>query len=97
MPIYTYQCTSCGIQFEKMQKFADKPLTRCPECRTGRVRRVVGPPAIVFKGSGWYTTDHRSSSSGGRSGSKPASTDKDKSESKPESKPEAKPAAGSDD
>jgi len=51
------------VQFEKIQKFADKPLTRCPECRTGRVKRLLQPPAIVFKGSGWYVTDHRSPNS----------------------------------
>ena len=62
MPVYAYRCLSCGVQFEKTQKFQDKPLTRCPECRTGTVRRILQPPAIVFKGSGWYATDHRSPS-----------------------------------
>jgi putative FmdB family regulatory protein len=62
MPTYTYQCQTCGVQFDKIQKFDDKPLTRCPECRKGKVRRVVQASAIVFKGSGWYKTDHRSSS-----------------------------------
>lgn len=62
MPTYTYRCQSCGVQFEKVQKFEDKPLTRCPECRKGAVKRVFQPAAIVFKGSGWYATDHRSAS-----------------------------------
>ncbi|MCC6188689.1 MAG: zinc ribbon domain-containing protein [Anaerolineales bacterium] len=62
MPTYAYQCQSCGVQFERVQKFTDKPLTRCPECRKGRVHRVVQPAAIVFKGSGWYSTDSRSAS-----------------------------------
>jgi putative FmdB family regulatory protein len=62
MPVYAYRCQSCGVQFERQQKFSDKPLTRCPECRTGTVRRILQPPAIVFKGSGWYATDHRSPS-----------------------------------
>ena len=62
MPTYTYRCQNCGVEFDKVQKFADKPLTRCPECRTGSVRRIPQPPAIVFKGSGWYATDHRSPS-----------------------------------
>jgi putative FmdB family regulatory protein len=62
MPIYTYSCQSCGVTFDRFQKFSDKPLSRCPECRTGRVKRVLTPPAIVFKGSGWYATDHRSAS-----------------------------------
>ena len=62
MPTYTYRCSNCGVQFDKVQKFADKPLTRCPECRTGSLRRIPQPPSIVFKGSGWYATDHRSPS-----------------------------------
>jgi putative FmdB family regulatory protein len=62
MPVYAYRCQSCGIQFERQQKFDEKPLTRCPECRKGTVRRILQPPAIVFKGSGWYATDHRSPS-----------------------------------
>jgi putative FmdB family regulatory protein len=62
MPVYAYRCQSCGIQFERQQKFEDKPLTRCPECRKGTVRRILQPPSIVFKGSGWYATDHRSPS-----------------------------------
>ena len=62
MPTYTYRCQNCGVQFDKVQKFTDKPLTRCPECRTGSVRRILQSPAIVFKGSGWYATDHRSPS-----------------------------------
>ena len=62
MPVYTYRCQSCGVEFEQMQTFSDKPLKRCPECRAGTVRRVTQLPAIVFKGSGWYFTDHRSPS-----------------------------------
>jgi putative FmdB family regulatory protein len=62
MPVYAYRCQSCGVQFERQQKFDDKPLTRCPECRKGTVSRILQPPAIVFKGSGWYATDHRSPS-----------------------------------
>ena len=62
MPTYAYRCESCGVQFEKVQKFNDKPLTRCPECRKGAVKRIFQPAAIVFKGSGWYATDHRSAS-----------------------------------
>lgn len=63
MPIYTYRCQNCRAAFEKTQTFFDKPLTRCPECRMSTMRRIPQLPAIVFKGSGWYSTDHRSSSS----------------------------------
>ncbi len=62
MPVYAYRCQSCGVVFERQQRFDEKPLTRCPECRKGTVRRILQPPAIVFKGSGWYATDHRSPS-----------------------------------
>src|SRR3989338_1632027 len=62
MPTYMYKCDNCGMQFEKFQKFSDKALKRCPECNKGAVRRVIEPSAIVFKGSGWYATDHRSAS-----------------------------------
>jgi putative FmdB family regulatory protein len=62
MPTYTYKCDSCGVVFDKFQKFSDKSLTRCPECSKGKVKRVLQPAAIVFKGSGWYATDNRSPS-----------------------------------
>jgi putative FmdB family regulatory protein len=62
MPIYSYQCDKCGTRFDRLQKFTDKPLTRCPECR-GPVRRLIQPAGIVFKGSGWYITDSKKSSS----------------------------------
>lgn len=68
MPIYTYRCESCGVQFERNQKFSDTPLTRCPECGKKSLRKVYLPVGIVFKGSGFYSTDHRSPSGGGRAG-----------------------------
>lgn len=75
MPIYTYQCDNCGVRFERTQRFSDAPLTKCPECRKNRLRKLLTSPGIVFKGSGWYATDHRSPSGQGnsaRSGDKPA-------------------------
>jgi len=65
MPTYAYRCQNCGSEFEKVQKFADKPVTKCPVCGNGPVRRLLQPAAIVFKGSGWYATDHRSPSGNG--------------------------------
>ncbi len=62
MPIYTYRCENCGVQFEKTQKFSDAPLTRCPECNKKSLRKVYTPVGIVFKGSGFYATDNRSPS-----------------------------------
>ena len=62
MPIYVYQCDSCGVTFERHQSFSNAQLTRCPEC-DGRVHRVIQPVGIVFKGSGFYITDNRAKSS----------------------------------
>lgn len=64
MPIYTYRCENCGFQFDKSQKFTDEPLTKCPECGKKVLHKVYTPVGIVFKGSGFYATDHRSPSGG---------------------------------
>lgn len=57
MPIYEYECQSCDERFELMQKFSDKPVKKCPKCG-GAVHKVLSPPALLFKGSGWYVTDY---------------------------------------
>ena len=62
MPVYTYRCDSCGVQFERHQSFNDAPLKTCPECRKKSLRKVITPTKIVFKGSGFYATDHKSPS-----------------------------------
>lgn len=61
MPVYTYQCEECGVRFDVRQRFTEGPVTECPECG-GAVHRVPQPVGIVFKGSGWYATDHKGSS-----------------------------------
>jgi len=62
MPTYEYECLRCGHVFERFQKMTDEPLKRCPKCR-GKIRRRIGAGAgIIFKGSGFYTTDYRSDS-----------------------------------
>jgi putative FmdB family regulatory protein len=83
MPIYEYACTACGERTEARQSFADPPLTVCPICG-GSLRKLYSPVGIVFKGSGFYSTDakKRASSSSSSSDSKPK---KDKSETKTES------------
>ena len=58
MPTYHYRCSECGHAFDFFQKFAEDPLTECPECG-GPIRRIPQPVGIVFKGSGWYVTDSR--------------------------------------
>jgi len=62
MPVYTYRCDSCGVQFERHQSFHDSPLKTCPDCRKKSLKRVITPTRIIFKGSGFYATDHKSPS-----------------------------------
>jgi putative FmdB family regulatory protein len=64
MPVYTYRCENCGVQFERQQSFTDEPLKVCPECRKKTLKKVISPVRIVFKGSGFYSTDHKSPSGG---------------------------------
>ncbi len=61
MPIYEYECESCKHCFEKRQGFHDEPAAQCPQCQ-GQARRVIRSVPIIFKGSGFYVTDHRGSS-----------------------------------
>lgn len=100
MPIYTYRCENCGVQFDQNQKFSDPPLTRCPECGKKSLRKVYTPVGIVFKGSGFYATDHRSPSgqrsSAGHGGDGASAKGEEKS-SKPESSTPAKDSVKSDD
>jgi putative FmdB family regulatory protein len=63
MPIYLYQCDTCGVRFERLQRMRDEPLTQCPECDEGHVHRIIQPVGIIFKGSGFYITDNRQVSS----------------------------------
>jgi len=91
MPIYTYRCENCGVQFERRQRFSDAPLKQCPECSKNALRKVYLPVGIVFKGSGFYSTDHRSPSGASAAKSKEKSsesntTSEQKSTEKKESK-----------
>jgi putative FmdB family regulatory protein len=61
MPIYEYQCDSCGRRFEVMQRMTEPPLATCEQCR-GHVRRLISQTSFVLKGSGWYVTDYPSES-----------------------------------
>ena len=76
MPIYVYQCDTCGLAFERKQRMNEAPLVDCPEC-DGHVRRVIQPVGIVFKGSGFYVTDNRSRSSTALPGKKETGSSKD--------------------
>jgi putative FmdB family regulatory protein len=91
MPIYTYRCANCGVQFDRTQKFTDNPLTLCPECGKKTLLKVYTPVGIVFKGSGFYATDHHSASGQSwASGAKSTDPVEAKNESKEESKNESK-------
>jgi len=80
MPVYAYRCESCGVHFDRQQSFNDPPLKRCPECNKNSLRKVIGPVGVVFKGSGFYATDNRSTS--GLATPKSENNEKDKTETK---------------
>jgi putative FmdB family regulatory protein len=61
MPTYQYACPDCGLEFERIQKFIDDPIRKCPKCGKRHVYRVVSKVAVTFKGSGWYVTDSKKS------------------------------------
>lgn len=89
MPLYDYRCHKCDETFEVLQKFSDEPLQVHEGCG-GQLERLISPPALQFKGTGWYVTDY---AKGGKS---PSTTSNGHSESKKtESKPESKPASSS--
>jgi putative FmdB family regulatory protein len=69
MPLYEYECDSCGARFERIQKFSDPPVTVCPTCG-GAVRKLLSSPAIQFKGSGFYITDYARSGQSEKSATK---------------------------
>jgi putative FmdB family regulatory protein len=75
MPLYEYQCKKCKHRFEKIQKFSDRPVKKCPECG-GAVEKLLSQSAVQFKGSGWYVTDYaRKGASSGSGDSASASGD----------------------
>ena len=63
MPIYVYRCADCDAETEKRQGFSDAPLTTCEACGGG-LRRVLQPAGVIFKGSGFYSTDYRNGAKG---------------------------------
>jgi putative FmdB family regulatory protein len=88
VPLYEYECEKCGKHFERIEKVDGPHLKKCPSCG-GRVERLISPPAIQFKGSGWYVTDYARASSRGAEKTD-ASGAAEKSETKAESKTESK-------
>lgn len=97
MPTYSYACTACEHRFDTKQSFTDPSLTDCPEC-TGRLRKLFAPVGVVFKGSGFYRTDSRStppSESGSADKPKPDAKPDGKADTKSDSKADAKSGSGS--
>jgi putative FmdB family regulatory protein len=101
MPLYEYECKKCGHRFEKILKFSDKPMKKCPDCG-GAVEQLISAPTVQFKGAGWYVTDYAkkgasssSKSSEGDGGSKDSKESKDSKDSKDskETKKDDKPKA----
>ena len=104
MPIYEYECPTCG-RFEVIQKFSDKPLKQCPNCKekgkNNPVQKAVSASAFHLKGSGWYKTDYTSNSSSGAKSkgktvsSESSSTSSSESSSDTSTKTPAKKGCGS--
>ena len=93
MPLYEYECKKCRHRFEKIQKFSDPHVKRCPECG-GSIEQVISAPAVQFKGSGWYVTDYAkkspaASSSSNSSNGDSSSKKEDKSKSEDSAKSES--------
>jgi putative FmdB family regulatory protein len=87
MPLYEYECFLCRKRFERIQRVSDDQVSECPSCG-GAVRRILGVPALQFKGSGWYVTDY-----GKGNGSKAGkSEEKEEKKETPTASSEAKPA-----
>lgn len=95
MPLYTYRCNEKDHEFQVRQRMMDDPLTECPVCG-GPVRRVVSTVGVVFKGSGFYVTDNRSSSVNGRSGKSSKSKESKETAGSSESTSSSTATSGSD-
>ncbi|BBA97832.1 hypothetical protein RVR_3766 [Actinacidiphila reveromycinica] len=94
MPTYQYQCTECGEGLEAVQKFSDDALTECPNCG-GRLRKVFSAVGVVFKGSGFYRTDSRGSSSSTTPAPKSSGSDTKSTESSKSSSTSSTTTSGS--
>ncbi len=107
MPTYDYKCDACGHEFELFQSIKADPIKQCPKCKKLKVKRLIGTGSgVIFKGSGFYTTDYRDksyhekakadvapSTADAKSETKSDTTTANKIESKPDAKASAKPEA----
>jgi putative FmdB family regulatory protein len=94
MPLYEYECKKCHHRFEKIQKFSDPHVKKCPKCG-GPIEQVISAPAVQFKGSGWYVTDYAKKSSAPSSSNSSNSSNGDSS-SKKESKSKSEDSSKSE-
>jgi putative FmdB family regulatory protein len=94
MPLYEYQCKKCGHRFEKIQKFSDRMVKKCPDCG-GVVEQMISAPAVQFKGSGWYVTDYpkKSQTSSNSDSGKDSKESKDSKDGKKDEKPKTESPA----
>ena len=92
MPLYEYQCRKCRRRTEKIEAVSGPHLKKCPHCGAS-VERLLGAPAIQFKGAGWYVTDYAGKKDTGTEGAGTESTGTDKSDSKETSKETTKEPA----
>ncbi len=67
VPVYEYQCRTCGHIFERDHAIGEKKHYRCPECSSGKTRKIISNVGVIFKGTGFYATDNRKSNGGGKS------------------------------
>jgi putative FmdB family regulatory protein len=81
VPLYEYQCKKCKHKFEKIQKFSDPPIRKCPECGSP-VEKVMHAPNVQFKGTGWYVTDYGGKSDKSEKSKAEGSSEKSGSEKK---------------
>jgi putative FmdB family regulatory protein len=95
MPLYEYQCESCGVRFELIRKFSDPPLEACPTCG-GPVRKLVSSPAFHLNGSGWYATDYARKSDSGDKAEKAEKAEKADKADKAEKGGAREPAAAAE-
>ena len=96
MPTYGYRCGSCGHEFEIQQRITAQPLDTCPKCG-GKLSKMLYPAGIIFKGSGYYTTDYKGSGDGSAGSSNGvAHASEGSSEGKPDTKSESKPESKSE-
>ncbi len=93
MPIYEYACPDCGKKFDELQKFDDPPVTTCPGCQGGNVKKLISATSFVLKGGGWYADHYGLKKGGGESSTGPAPTATPAAASTPASAPAAPAAA----